>query len=302
MNVGVVGAGLVGGAAGYAMVLRGSCTDLVLVDLDAERAHAEAADISHAAPVSHPVRVRSGGSDYAALAGSAVVVVTAGANQKPGEDRLELVERNAEIFRQIIPQIASAAPQAVLLIASNPVDILTALSAKLAPHSRVLGSGTVLDSARFRSLLSGHIGASPQSVHAHVLGEHGESEVLAWSSASVGGIPLAKVLQVTPELRGEVEQGTRQAAAQIITGKGATNYGVGAALALITEAILKDRRAVLTVSGPSPYGPFLSLPRIVGAGGVLSTLTPDLDPAEELALRQSAEALAQVASALPELR
>ena len=302
MKVGIVGAGLVGGAAGYAMVLRGSCTDLVLVDLDTERAHAEAADISHAAPVSHPVRVSSGGSEFGALAGSAVVVVTAGANQKPGEDRLSLLEKNAEIFRQIVPQIVAAAPEAVLLVASNPVDIMTALTARLAPKAQVLGSGTVLDSARFRSLLSGHAGVAPQNIHAHVLGEHGESEVLAWSSASVSGIPLSQVLTLDRHLRSEVERGTRRAAAQIIAGKGATNYGVGAALALITEAVLKDRRAVLTVSGPSPYGPFLSLPRVVGAGGVLRTLTPDLNPAEEEALMQSAETLIKAASALPELK
>lgn len=302
MKVAIVGAGLVGGAAGYAMVLRGSCTELVLVDIDADRAHAEAADISHAAPVSHPVRVSSGGDDFGSVAGAAVVVVTAGANQKPGEDRLSLVGRNADIFRQIIPQIASAAPQAVLLVASNPVDIMTALTANLAPQASVLGSGTVLDSARFRSLLSVRAGVAPQNMHALVLGEHGESEVLAWSSASVGGIPLAQVLSVDQTLRDEVERDTRQAAAQIIAGKGATNYGVGAALALITEAILKDRRAVLTVSGPSPYGPYLSLPRVVGAGGILRTLTPDLEPQEQEALHHGAEVLTKAAQALPELQ
>ena len=301
MKVAIVGAGLVGGAAGYAMVLRGSCTDLVLVDIDAERAHAEAADISHAAPVSHPVRV-SGSGDFGLLSGAGVVVVTAGANQKPGEDRLSLVGRNADIFRQIIPQVISAAPQAVLLVASNPVDIMTALTAKLAPQAAVLGSGTVLDSARFRSLLSVRAGVAPQNMHALVLGEHGESEVLAWSSASVSGIPLSQVLSVDGALRSEVERDTRQAAAQIIAGKGATNYGVGAALALITEAILKDRHAVLTVSGPSPYGPYLSLPRVVGAGGILRTLTPDLDPQEQEALHHGAEVLAKAAQALPELQ
>jgi L-lactate dehydrogenase len=300
MKVGIVGAGMVGGAAGYAMVLRGSCTELVLVDIGADRAEAEAADISHAAPVSHPVRV-SGGGDFGLLSGAGVVVVTAGANQKPGEDRLSLLGRNAEIFRDLIPRVAAAAPDAVLLIASNPVDLMTALTAKLAPDHRVLGSGTVLDSARFRSLLSGHVGVAPQNIHALVLGEHGDSEVLAWSSASVGGVPLAQVLDVTEALRAGVERETRQAAAQIIAGKGVTNYGVGAALALITEAVLQDRRSVLTVCGPSPYGPYLSLPCVVGAGGILRTLQPSLSEAEAGALKEGAQVLVEAAGSVAEL-
>ncbi|UQN07018.1 L-lactate dehydrogenase [Deinococcus sp. QL22] len=298
-KVGMVGSGMVGSAAGFALVLRGSCTELVLVDKDAARAQAEAQDISHATPVSHPVRVSSGG--FEALAGASVVILTAGANQKPGEDRLSLLKRNADIFRELVPQITQAAPHAVLLVATNPVDLMTALTAKLAPNQPVVGSGTVLDSARFRALIAAKVGVAPQHVHASVLGEHGDSEVLGWSSASVGGVPLAQVIDLTEEVTQEIENGTRGAAAQIIAGKHATNYGVGAALALITEAVLRDRRAVLTVSGPSPYGPCLSLPRVVGAGGIGATLTPDLSEQEKAALERSAAVLMEAAKGLPEL-
>ncbi|ANE42955.1 lactate/malate family dehydrogenase [Deinococcus puniceus] len=298
-KVGMVGAGMVGSAAGFALVLRGSCTELVLVDKDAARAQAEAQDISHATPVSHPVRVSSGG--FEALAGASVVILTAGANQKPGENRLSLLKRNADIFRDMVPQIAQAAPDAVLLVATNPVDLMTALTAKLAPNQPVIGSGTVLDSARFRALIAAKVGVAPQHVYASVLGEHGDSEVLGWSSASVGGVPLAQVIDLTDAIKQEIEDGTRGAAAQIIAGKHATNYGVGAALALIAEAVLRDRRAVLTVSGPSPYGPCLSLPRVVGAGGIGATLTPDLSEGEKAALERSAAVLMEAAKGLPEL-
>ncbi|SMB88684.1 L-lactate dehydrogenase [Deinococcus hopiensis] len=295
MKVAVVGAGLVGATAAYALTLRGSCSDLVLVDRDEARAQAEAQDIAHAAPVSHGTRVSSGG--YAALADARVVVVAAGANQQPGESRLDLLDKNAAIFRAVIPQIAHHAPQAVLLIATNPVDLLTDLAGRLAPGQSVLGSGTVLDSARFRHMIAQRANVDPRHVHGYVLGEHGDSEVLAWSTAAVAGLPVAdfmaaRGLEWTPELRGEIDTGTRDAAATIIQGKRATYYGIGAALARIAEAVLGDRRSVLTVSAPTPeYGVSLSLPRIVGAGGVEGTLLPTLTPQEAAALQESADVL-----------
>ncbi|GGO18278.1 lactate/malate family dehydrogenase [Deinococcus humi] len=295
MKVGVVGAGLVGATAAYAMTLRDSCSELVLVDQDGGRAQAEAQDIAHAAPISHGVRVESG--DYAALEGSRVVLVAAGANQKPGEGRPELLDRNAEIFRQIIPQVAACAPGAVLLIATNPVDALTDLAVRLAPGHAVMGSGTVLDSARLRWLIAQHAGVDATNVHGYVLGEHGDSEVIAWSSATVAGLPVAEFMAArglpwTPEIRAGIEAGTRGAAASIIGGKRATYYGIGAALARIVERVLGDRRAVLTVSAPTPeYGVSLSLPRIVASGGIEASVLPNLTDEEKTALERSAAVL-----------
>ncbi|WP_444542425.1 MULTISPECIES: lactate/malate family dehydrogenase, partial [Deinococcus] len=173
MKVGVVGAGLVGATAAYALTLRGSCSEIVLTDQNDARARAEAQDIAHAAPVSHGARVSSG--PLADLAGSAVVIVAAGANQKPGESRLDLLQKNAAIFRELIPQVVAAAPGATLLIATNPVDVLTDLTVRLAPGAAVMGSGTVLDSARFRHLIAEHAGVDGTHVHGYVLGEHGDS-------------------------------------------------------------------------------------------------------------------------------
>lgn len=295
MKVGVVGSGFVGATAAYALTLRGTCSDLVLVDKDSERAHAEAEDIAHAAPVSHGTRVSSG--DWSALAGSEAMVVAAGANQKPGETRLELLERNAEIFQSIIPQICEAAPKAALIVATNPVDILTDLTAAYAPPEQiVLGSGTVLDSARFRYLIAQRAGVDNTHVHGYVLGEHGDSEVLAWSTAKVAGLPIeefmaARDLPWDESIRAEIDKGTRAAAAAIIAGKRATYYGIGAALARITEAVILNRRSILTVSGPTPYGISMSLPRIVGRGGIEETLMPKLTSEESRQLEASAAAL-----------
>ncbi|MEW6422978.1 MAG: L-lactate dehydrogenase [Deinococcota bacterium] len=295
MKVGVVGSGLVGATAAYALTLRGSCSDLVLVDKEDRRAQAEAQDIAHAAPVSHGTRVSSGG--YTALEDCRVIVVAAGANQKPGESRLDLLGRNAAIFREVIPQVAEHAPNAVLLVATNPVDGLTDLATRLAPQQPVLGSGTVLDSARFRHLIAERAGVDATHVHGYVLGEHGDSEVLAWSTATVAGLPVAdfmreRGLEWSAGVQAEIDAGTRDAAAAIIAGKRATYYGIGAALARITEAILGNRRAVLTVSAPTPeYGVSLSLPRIVGARGVEATLIPTLTREEQSALEKSAEVL-----------
>lgn len=304
MKVGVVGAGLVGATAAYALTLRGSCSEIVLSDLDLKRAQAEAQDIAHASPVSHGTRVGAGPLET--LEGSRVVIVAAGANQQPGESRLDLLQKNAGIFRELIPQVAAAAPDAVLLIATNPVDILTDLSTRLAPGRPVMGSGTVLDSARFRWLVAQRAGVDATHVHGYVLGEHGDSEVIAWSTATVAGLPVGDFMAArgrpwTAGIRAEIEASTRDAAAEIIGGKRATYYGIGAALARITERVLGDRRAVLTVSAPTPdYGVSLSLPRIVGAGGVLDTVMPGLTPDEQTALASSAGVLREASRPVAE--
>ncbi|RDI95625.1 L-lactate dehydrogenase [Meiothermus sp. QL-1] len=308
MKVGIVGTGAVGSSAAYAMVMAGVGSELVLVDLNARLAQAQAEDLLHATPFAHALRVRAG--HYEDLVGAAIVVIAAGVNQQPGETRLELLGRNARVFEDVIPKTVAAAPEAVLLIATNPVDIMTQVAQRLSglPPERVIGSGTILDTARFKALLGEHLGISPFSVHAYVLGEHGDSEVLVWSEARVGGVGLAEFAQqvgrpLGPEVRARIDDGVRRAAYRIIEGKGATYYGIGAGLARLCQAILADERAVFTLSilNPEVEGVpqvALSLPRVLGWGGVVHTLTPTLDPEEHRALRQSAELLKRAAQEL----
>jgi L-lactate dehydrogenase len=305
MKVGIVGAGFVGATAAYAIVLRGLAREIVLVDLDAKRAQAEADDILHAVPFAHPAEVRSG--DYSQLRGSDVVVITAGANQKLGESRLELLQRNAAVFRAVVPGVLDNAPEAVILVATNPVDAMTHLAASLAaerslPAGRVFGSGTTLDTARFRSILGRRIGIDAQHIHAYVLGEHGDSEVFNWSQVSVSGIPLVSFTcdacpgSAAVEDRAKIELSVRGAAGQIIEGKHATYYGIGSVLAHIVEVILRDQRGILTVCTPLPRlagleeleGLTLSLPNLVGGTGIMSSFAPSLDGGERAALLSSA--------------
>ncbi|EPX79714.1 L-lactate dehydrogenase [Salipiger mucosus] len=308
MKVGIVGAGMVGSAAGYALALRGGASEVVFVDRSEALAVAQAEDVAHAVPFAHPCRVRAG--DYDALEGAGVVILAAGVAQKPGEDRLSLLSRNAEVFAQVIEGVQRAAPEALLLVASNPVDIMTQVACNLShlPPERVIGSGTILDTARFRSLLGGHLGVAPQSVHAYVLGEHGDSEVLSWASARAGSEPVARFAAqvgapITQTVRERIDAGVRRAAYRIIEGKGATWYGIGAGLARIVQAVRDDQRAVLSVSMVTAEvegvrDVALSLPRVVGREGVLATLSPELAPDEAQALRTSAEVLKETAGQL----
>ncbi|RVT86964.1 L-lactate dehydrogenase [Rhodobacteraceae bacterium CCMM004] len=305
MKIGIVGAGQVGSAAAYAMTLMGVGSEIVLVDANADLAAAQAQDIVHATPYAHPMVVRAGG--YGALTGAAVVVLAAGVSQKPGESRLELLDRNAEVFRQIVGRVMEAAPRAILLVASNPVDLMTYAAQAISglPSSRVIGSGTILDTARFRQLLGAHLGIAPQSVHANVLGEHGDSEVAVWSSAMAGTVPITEFAEQvgTPlghDVRTRIAGEVRDAAQTIIRGKGATWFGIGAGLARIAEAVLGDERAVLSVSAMTDEVAGvrevpLSLPRIVGSGGIVGELRPPLDTDERAALKASAEQIAGLA-------
>lgn len=301
MKTGVVGTGMVGATAAYALVMRGVGREVVLVDKSAKRALAEADDILHAVPFAHPLRVTAG--DYPDLAGCKAVIVAAGVAQKPGETRLELLSRNAAVFHEVIPAILRHAPEAVLIIATNPVDIMTHLAARYAaefgaPPGRVFGSGTTLDTARFRALLGQHLGVDPQYVHAYVVGEHGDSEVLAWSSVRVGGMNLADFctlqgITLDDGIRAEIDERVRRAAYRIIEGKGATYYGIGSALARIVEVVLGDERAVLTVCSPMDEvagvrDVTLALPHLVGGQGVLATLALPLTAEEQAGLQRSA--------------
>ena len=294
-----------GSAAAYALALQGVAREILMIDIKHELAQAQAEDILHATPFAYPVWVRAGG--YEDLAGVRVVILAAGVAQRPGETRLQLLDRNAQVFAQVVPKVLAAAPGAILLVATNPVDVMTQVAYRLSglPPERVVGSGTILDTARFRALLAGHLRIAPQSVHAYVVGEHGDSEVLLWSCAQVGGLALEAFSQVrgrplTPEDRARIDEAVRKAAYRIIEGKGATCYGIGAGLARLTRAILNDEKGVYTVSvfTPEMEGVTLSLPRILGAGGVEGTVHPQLDAAEQAALQQSAQIIKEAAAAL----
>jgi L-lactate dehydrogenase len=282
--------------------MRGIGREIVLVDLDERRSSAEANDILHAVPFAHPLEVTSG--DYAALKGSRVVIIAAGVSQKPRESRINLLQRNASVFLEVIPQVITNAPKAILLIATNPVDIMTHIAAKIAnkhgvPANRILGSGTTLDTARFRTLIGIKLEIDPQHIHAYVLGEHGDSEVLTWSLVTVGGIPLGKFCSefhqsLCPEDYDEIDNQVRNAAYQIIEGKGATYYGVASALSRIVEVIIKEQRSILTICTPleEAYGVndvTISLPNLVGEAGVVSTFYPPVNKTEKNALNNSAE-------------
>jgi L-lactate dehydrogenase len=274
------------------------------VDKNSARAEAEADDIRHAVPFAYPLEVRAG--EFQDLAGCRVVLFCAGVGQKPGERRLQLLQRNAAVFRETLPQILKHAPQAVLVVATNPVDVMTHLAAGIAVKcgadaGRVLGSGTMLDTARFRSLLGAHCGVDPHHVHGYVLGEHGDSEVLTWSLATVAGMPIGAFTQLrridfSESVRQVIDGKVRGAAYTIIRGKGATYYGVGSALARITDAVLHDQRSVLTVCAPSPEvlgvrDVTVSLPRLVGGSGAMETFPMPLNETEREQLRQSAKVI-----------
>jgi L-lactate dehydrogenase len=307
MKTGIVGSGFVGATAAYALVMRGVGRRVVLVDMNRARAESEADDILHAVPFAHPLEVSAG--DYEDLAGCRVVIVSAGVGQKPGETRLQLLERNAQVFKQVIPRILEHASDAILLIATNPVDIMTHLAARYAgevgvPSSRVIGSGTTLDTARFRSLIGRQLNVDSQHIHAYVLGEHGDSEVLTWSLVSVGGIPLpefctGREISICEDDYAAVDEKVRRAAYHIIEGKGATYYGIGSAIARITEVILQDERSILTVCTPMPdvagvKDVTVSLPNLVGGDGIIQTFYPQLSAEETAALRNSAQVVRSV--------
>ena len=307
MKTGIVGSGFVGATAAYALVMRGVGRRVVLVDQNKARAEAEADDILHAVPFAHPLEITAG--DYADLAECKVVIVSAGVGQKPGETRLELLGRNAKVFEQVIPKILQHAPQAILLIATNPVDVMTHIAAHYAsqfgvPSSRVIGSGTTLDTARFRTLIGRRLNIDSQHIHAYVLGEHGDSEVLTWSLVTVGGIPLdefcnGREVSICPEDYAEIDERVRRAAYRIIEGKSATYYGIGSAIARIVEVILQDERSILTVCTPMEEvagvrDVTVSLPNLVGGEGIIQTFFPKVNDGEMTALRASAQVVRAV--------
>jgi L-lactate dehydrogenase len=300
-RVAIVGAGNVGATFAYTLLLSGLAPEIVLIDVNRERAEGEAMDLNHSVPFTSPARVWAG--DYVDCAGAAATVITAGAAQRPGESRLDLARRNVAILRQVVPAVAAANPDGVIVVATNPVDVLTFEAWRLSglPSERVIGSGTILDTARFRYLLSEHFGVDPRSVHAYVVGEHGDSEVPVWSLANIAGMRLADFcvaqgVSLDEPAMEEIFRQTRDAAYLIIERKGATYYAIGAALLRLIEAILRDQDTVLSVSSriEGYYGiggVALSLPTVVNRGGIARVLRLKLDDREVEGLRRSAEVL-----------
>jgi L-lactate dehydrogenase len=306
-RVGIVGTGQVGMAAAAALFHSQYVSRITLVDLDHRRAEGEAMDLMHGQALVGPCQVRAG--SYEDLAGAAVVIVAAGVGQRPGESRLDLLARNVEVFREIVAQLDRHAPEAVVLVATNPVDILTFAFQELTdrPARKVVGTGTLLDTARLRALLGERYGVDPQSVHAYVLGEHGDTEFVPWSIATIGGSPVmgAEILGVAwdPEAMEGIVSRVRRAAYEIIDRKGYTNWAIGAVLEQLVAIVLRDERAVVPVSVrvEGPYGlrgPCLSLPARLGAEGIDGILPPPLTDDEIEELCHSADTLAALTGAL----
>jgi len=302
MKVGIIGSGMVGATSAYAIMMRKAASDIVLIDANNKRAEAEAADIQHAVPFVHATDVYAG--SYDDLANAKIVVIAAGASQKPGETRLMLMERNASILRQIISNVAKVNSNPLFLIATNPVDIITHISVNIAkelgiPSTRIIGSGTTLDTARFRTLLGNHIGVDPQNIHAYVIGEHGDSEVLTWSNIDIGGVSFEdytefRKISFNENIKQKIDDSVRNAAYKIIEGKGSTYYGIGAAIAKLVDVINRDNRAVLTVSTfkedvEGIKNVTLSLPHLIGGEGDLGVLPIRLNVKEKSLLKLSAQ-------------
>ncbi len=297
-QVGLIGTGLVGTSFAYALIIRRLANRLVLIDVNHEKALGEVMDFEHGLSFAHPMKIEAG--SYEDLAGCRIVVIAAGTGQRPGESRLDLLGRNAAIFRDIVPRIVKANPDVILLIATNPVDILThiALDVSGLPPSRVIGSGTILDTSRFRFLLGQYYGVDTQSVHAYIIGEHGDSEIPVWSLANIGGVRLQefaplKNRQYDQKDMDDIFIRVRDAAYEIIKRKGATYYAIGLGLVSIVESILGDYRRVLPVSTlmTGPHGVHdmcLSLPSVVGEQGIEEVLALNLSPDEAEGFRRSA--------------
>lgn len=303
----MIGAGNVGATTAYGLLLSGLAAEIVLVDVNKDRAEGEEMDLSHASPFSHKTEIQVG--DYADCAGASIVIIAAGINQKPGQTRMELVNANVEIFKEMIPQIAHHAPDSILVVATNPVDVLTHVTWKLSgfPTHRVIGSGTALDTARFRYEIGKLYQVNPENVQADIIGEHGDTELPVWSLASISGMRLPDFCRQSGMKYDESAMlacftETKNAAYKIINRKGWTNYGVATALVRIVETILRDEDTLLPVSMVGNFAGVedvaLSVPSKVTRLGVFHTLTLQLSPEEKSELRKSAESIKKVLDSL----
>ena len=299
MKIGIIGAGKVGAACAYALVMRGTAREIVLVDRTRGRAKAVAIDMRYGAPLSPTVDIRDG--DYQDIAGATLVMITAGINEKSGgavdrDDplgRLRLLGTNAEIYKDIVPRIVDAAPEAVLMIITDPPDALADIARGLAQHDRIVSSGTYLDSLRFRVHIAERLGVSPASVDAQILGEHGKSEVFLWSAARIQGVPVLQALRqrglTLENLQPVIESDVRNANIAIIEGNEASQFGIGMVAARVAQMVLRDEREVIPIgSYVAKYGVTLSLPSIVGRHGAIEVMQPAMSEAEAKALEFSA--------------
>ena len=303
-KVAIIGCGFVGSSIAFSLMQRGLFTEMVLLDVDGAKAEGEAMDLSHGLPYIASMDIRAG--TYDDIGDCALVVITAGVNQKQGETRLDLIGKNVAILKNIIPQITSRGFEGILLIVSNPVDVLTYAAYRISgyPKRRVIGSGTVLDTARLKYLLGERLRVDSRSVHAFIIGEHGDSELAVWSGANVSGVDLPAFFQLQGQKDAqtalqEIYEGVRDSAYEIIAKKGATYYGIAMAVARIADSIVKDERAVLPVSVllEGQYdlqGLCLSIPSIIGRNGLEQVLEIPLDQGERRALECSAQQLRKV--------
>ena len=307
-KVAIVGCGFVGATSAFALMESGLFSEMVLIDVDQDRAEGEALDISHGIAFARPMDIHAG--TYADAADADVIIVTAGAAQKPGETRLDLVNKNVAIFSGIMAQIRESGFSGILLIVSNPVDILTHVSIQMSglPEHRVIGSGTVLDTGRLKQIISERLGVDPRNVHVRILGEHGDSELIAWSSAHVAGIPLEDFFNMRSkgsyeEFRREVTDLVRDSAYEIIQKKKATYFGIAMAVKRICECIVRDEKSVLSVSNrlQGEYGiegVALSTPCVLGSSGIEVRMPPSLNYREQAQLKESANQLKEVIAGL----
>lgn len=302
MKVAIIGVGSVGSAVATAVKNTGLVHEIVLFDRDGVRARAAAADLGHAATFGFDVKLTAV-SNYRGIRGSDIVIIAAGANQKIGETRTDLLQHNADVIRDIVPRVMANVDsrRVILIVVTNPLDVMVMLARELSrlPASRVLGTGTMLDSARLRTILARTLSVSPQSIHSYVLGEHGDTSVVDWSAITVGGLSLDEFCRqtrtpISQSMRHTIEYDVHNAAYEIIKGRGATWDGIGAAVADLLRTIVNDEHRILTVSIVSEFGRSavaMSLPRVIGANGVIASLNPKMSATESAALRNSARVI-----------
>lgn len=303
-KISIIGSGYVGAASAFVLMMGGLASDIVIVDINRDKAEGEAMDLSHGAAFVKPVEVKAGG--YEDTEDSDIVIITAGAAQKQGETRLDLVGRNYEIFKSIIPQVVKYSPHSILLVVSNPVDILTYITYRLSgfPKERVIGSGTVLDTSRLRYMLSSHFEIDPRNIHTYIMGEHGDSEIAAWSTTNIAGMDMGEYCSISGKncevcIKDNIFQNVKNAAYQVIKKKGATYYAVALAIKRIVEAILRDENSILTVSTylQGEYGIeniYIGVPAIIGVSGIKKILEVPLNDEEKGKLKESADKLKEV--------
>ncbi|KHO38338.1 lactate dehydrogenase [Clostridium tetani] len=309
IKISIIGSGFVGSTTAYALMMEGLASEIVIVDINKEKAKGEAMDLSHGVSFVKPVDIIAG--DYEDTKDSDIVIITAGAGPKPGETRLDLINKNYEIFKGIVPEVVKYSPKSILLVVSNPVDILTYVTYKLSgfPQERVIGSGTVLDTSRFRYLLGEHFKIDVRNVHTYILGEHGDSEIAAWSLTNIAGISVEDYCKdicksCEGNFKNRIPEEVKNAAYEVLERKGYTAYAIALAVRRIVEAIIRDEDSILTVSTllRGEYGIediYMGIPSVIGETGIKKVLEVKLSKEEEKQLKESAKVLKENLNKIP---